>query len=176
MFYAQIRTSWCQSCVFLWGAVIRLTTRWCLLSLLRIMREEGERGYSHVVPTLSIFISADNSHPIKTPTERDWGNSWLHGRFPGQLAWTDGHSAIQPFFDHGLFRWGSNLVDNENTHACTHTPHKKTCQSIICDRSHQRWPTGAELLKWGIWRRDIFTGNTNKCHTLQLAQMFCSSR
>lgn len=41
------------------------------VALLRIMSGEGESGYIHVVPALSIFISTDNSHPLKTPTEID---------------------------------------------------------------------------------------------------------
>lgn len=47
---------------------------------------DKERRRIHVLPALSIFINTSNSHPLKTPTEINWGDSWWHGRLPGYSA------------------------------------------------------------------------------------------
>lgn len=47
---------------------------------------DKERRCIHVLPALSIFINTSNSHPLKTPTEINWGDSWWHGRLPGDSA------------------------------------------------------------------------------------------
>lgn len=47
------------------------------ITMQRQMREEGGREVLQMETALSIFINTSNSHPLKTPTEINWGDAWL---------------------------------------------------------------------------------------------------